>query len=136
MQGLLHSFTRRVELSARDTSVRIAAYMAIAILVFLALISFIAAAAIKIAEIYGAAVAALCAGGFFLLAAIVFGLIAQHRARVQRRRMMMEMAALQRQASVNVAGTVLPIMLRGSPIGTLALVAGASFLLVRGLGRK
>jgi len=138
MGALIQVLTMRLRASGEQAALNVLAYFIVFLLLVFAFAAFAYAAATGLSQAYGPIVAACVLGGAsLLLALIVIAWLGMRRRRLKRHFLRMRQAA-QPEMAAGMAATVLPSMLRASPIGTLVLVAAAGYLLQRSTqsGRK
>jgi Mn2+/Fe2+ NRAMP family transporter len=133
MGDLIQVLTHRLRSSGEQLALTLLAYVAVFLLILFAFAAFIYAAATALTAAYGPVVSASILGGASLvLALIVFAVIAARKRRLRR---LMRMRRPSQPAMAGAAATVLPLMLRASPIGTLLVVAAAGYILQRSTQR-
>jgi type VI protein secretion system component VasK len=137
MGVLFQALTLRLRASGEQAALNVIAYFTVFLLLIFAFAAFVYAAATALDRAYGPIVAASVLGGVSLLLALIVIAWLGMRRRRMRHRIRMSRAA-QPDLTAGVAASVLPAMLRASPMGTLILVAAAGYLLQRSTqsGRK
>ncbi|MBL0370647.1 hypothetical protein JJB09_01275 [Rhizobium sp. KVB221] len=129
MADLFAAYVARMEASGERVVVTIIAYAVITLLLLVALGASIYAAATAVALAYGPVAAALSVAVFALVAALaVLGWLGYRRRSLRRRRLLRKAT---QPALTAAAMQALPVALRASPLGTLAAVAAAAYVLAK-----
>jgi hypothetical protein len=137
MNELVQGLTQRLHASGERMLATLLGYFAVLLLLAFAFAAFVYAAATALTSVYGPVVSALIiAGASLVLALIVLAWLA-HRRRKLRREMRLRRAAQPAQPiTAGLASTILPIMVRTSPFGTLLVVAATAYMLQRANQRR
>ena len=129
MGEFLASYIVRLEASGERVVVSVIAYVVIAILLLVALGAFTYAAATAVALAYGPVAAALSVAVVALVAALaVIGWLGFRRRQAERERLARQ--AMQ-PALTGAVLQALPVALQASPLGTLAAVAAAAYVVAK-----
>lgn len=115
--------------SGRLLAFSIAGYSALALLLIFAFAAFVYAAATALSQEYGPIAAALIIGAAALVLALL--ILAWMSYRTRRLRRQIRMRRMAEPALADVAASVLPMMLRASPIGTMVAIAAATYFMQR-----
>jgi len=131
MSELVAVFARRLRASGQQLVLTLIAYAIVAILLLSAYVAFMYALAFWIASDFGPIAAALSIAIATLLIAVAIVLWLKMRGRRLARR-----RALHTRSAVNVGSTaamatVVPMMVRASPVGSLVAVAVLAYVLSR-----
>jgi small-conductance mechanosensitive channel len=128
MNALIQAVATRLQMSGERLVVASIGYLGVALLAAFSLAAFAYAAAVALSEIYGPVVAALVLGAVSAVLAVLTLLVINSR---RRRRHMRASAMVPPRPMAGLATTLLPDMVRASPIGTLVAVAAAAYVLQR-----
>ncbi|MDB5526094.1 MAG: hypothetical protein JWM58_3857 [Rhizobium sp.] len=129
MSEFVHALTLRLQSSGERAVLTLLGYLAASLLVVFAFAAFIYAAATALTQAYGPVISALVIGGISIsLALVVLAWLAMRRRRLRRE---MRMRRVAQPAMIGAAASILPMMIRASPLGTLLAVAAAGYVLQR-----
>ena len=134
MSELVHALTLRLQSSGERAMQTLLGYLAASLLVVFSFAAFVYAAATALTQAYGPVISALVIGGVaIVLALLVFAWLAMRRRKLRRE---MRMRRFAQPAMVGAATTILPAMMRASPLGTLLAVAAAGYVLQRSTRKR
>jgi divalent metal cation (Fe/Co/Zn/Cd) transporter len=134
MSELLSALTLRLQSSGERAMLTVLGYLAATLLILVALGAFAYAGATAISQVYGPVVAALSvAVGALVVALIIVLWLYQRQRRLARQ---LRMRRTLQPSVVNAATTVLPVLLKASPLGTLAAVAAAAYVISKASQRN
>lgn len=134
MSELVHALSLRLQSSGERAVLTLVGYLLVVLLLAFAFAAFVYAAATALTERYGPVTSALTIGiASVALALIAMGWLAYRRRKLRRE---MRLRRLARPAMAGVAASVLPTMVRASPLGTLLAVAAAAYVLQRSNQKK
>jgi multisubunit Na+/H+ antiporter MnhB subunit len=134
MSELIHALTLRLQSSGERAMLTLLGYVALSLLVVFAFAAFVYAGATALTQAYGPVISALVIGGVsIVLALIVFIWLAMRKRKLRRE---MRRRQFVQPAMVGAATSVLPAMMRASPLGTLLAVAAAGYVLQRSTRKR
>lgn len=134
MGEFIHGLTLKLQSSGERAIVTLIGYGVACLLLVFAIAAFIYAAATALTAAYGpVASASILGGGAIVLALIVFGWLSYRRKRLERE---IRMRRLAQPAVAGMAATMLPAMMRTSPVATLLAVAAAAYVFQRTTQRR
>ena len=129
MSGLLTTLTQRFRSSGEQMLSTMLGYGLAFLLVLISIGAMLYAMATAVSAVYGPVWAALSIAAVCLLVAgLVIGWLRLRARRLHRR---LRMRAPVQPGMAGLATTLLPTMVRASPIGTLAAIAAAAYVLQR-----
>lgn len=131
MSELVSSLTGRIRYSTHEFAISLAVYAIVALLVVTAYVALLYALGLAIAAEYGAMVAALSIAGVTILAALIALLALQVRARRQRRLRALHARSAAAAGTSAALATMVPMMVRASPVGSLLAVAVLAYVVSR-----
>lgn len=131
MSELVAVFTRRLRASGQQLVVTLVAYCLVAILLLSAYVAFMYALGLAIAAEYSPLAAALSIAIATLFIAIAIVLWLKMRGRRLARRRLIHTRSAMNVGSTAAAATLVPMMVRASPVGSLVAVAVVAYVLSR-----
>jgi hypothetical protein len=129
MGALISALTSRLESSGERVMLTVVGYLAVMLLLVAAFIALVYAGATAVSQVYGPVIAALTVAGCTIVAALVLIVWLS-----MRRKRLVRQARIRRAlepATLTAATTVLPVLLKASPLGTLAAVAAAAYVIAK-----
>jgi len=134
MSELIHALSLRMHAVGERAMLTLIGYAAISLLMVFAFAAFVYAGATALTAAYGPVASAVIIGGTSLVLALIGIAWLAYRRRKLRREMMRR--RLVQPAVAGVAASVLPAMMRSSPLATLLAVAAAAYLYQRSTQRR
>lgn len=134
MGEVIHGFSLKLQSSGERAMLTLIGYGAACALLVFAFAAFVYAAATALTAAYGpVASASILGGGAIVLSLVVFAWLAYRRRKLARE---IRMRRLAQPAVAGMAATMLPAMMRTSPLGTLLAVAAAAYVFQRSTQRR
>ncbi|RYE53036.1 MAG: hypothetical protein EOP18_09745 [Rhizobiaceae bacterium] len=131
MFDIVSSLTGRIRSSTQDVMSTLAIYAVVGLFTLTAYVALLYALGLVISDAYGPLVAALSIAGFTILLALIGLLVVRMRhRRLERLRQLRSRSAAAAGSTAAIA-TIVPMMVRASPVGSLMAVAVMAYVLSR-----
>ena len=131
MSEIVSSLTGRIKSSTREFTISIAVYMIVGLFALTAYVALVYAMGLAISDRYGPMIAALSIAGSTVLAALIALLVLQLRARRLRRQRALRARSAAAAGTSAALATMVPMMVRASPVGSLLAVAVLAYVVSR-----
>jgi len=131
MSEIVSSLTGRIKSSTHEFAVSLAIYGIVGLFALTAYVALLYAMGLAISDEYGPMIAALAIAGVTILAAVIALLVLQLRARRQRRLRALRARSAAAAGTSAAMATMVPIMVRASPVGSLLAVAVLAYVVSR-----
>lgn len=131
MSEIVSSLTGRIKSSTHEFAISVAIYMIVGLFALTAYVALLYAMGLAISDVYGPMIAALSIAGVTILAALIALLFLQMRARRQRRLRALRARSAAAAGTTAALATVVPMMVRASPVGSLLAVAVLAYVVSR-----
>lgn len=131
MSEIVSSLTGRIKSSTREFAISLAVYGIVGLLALTAYVALIYAMGLAISDMYGPMIAALSIAGATILAALIALLILRLWARRLRRLRALRSRSAAAAGTSAALATVVPMMVRASPVGSLLAVAVLAYVVSR-----
>ena len=131
MSEIVSSLTGRIKSSTREWAFSLVIYGIAALLALTAYVALIYAMGLAISDRYGPMVAALSIAGSTIVAALVALLMLRLRARRHRRLQALRARSATAAGTSAALATMVPMMVRASPVGSLLAVAVLAYVVSR-----
>lgn len=131
MSEIVSSLTGRIRSSTHDVAIALAIYAVVGLFALTAYVALLYAMGLAIADDYGPVVAALSIAGVTILAALIALLVLQLRARRRRRLRALRARSAAAAGTSAALATMVPMMVRASPVGSLLAVAVLAYVVSR-----
>ena len=123
MSEIVSSLTGRIKSSTHEFAISLVIYAIVGLFALTAYVALLYAMGLAIADDYGPVIAALSIAGITILAAAIALLVLQLRARRQRRLRALRARSAAAAGTSAALATMVPMMVRASPVGSLLAVA-------------
>lgn len=131
MFDIVSSLTGRIRSSTQDVMSTMAIYAVVGLFTLTAYVALLYALGLVISDAYGPLVAALSIAGLTILLALIGLLVVRMRhRRLERLRQLRSRSAAAAGSTAAIA-TIVPMMVRASPVGSLMAVAVMAYVLSR-----
>lgn len=131
MFDIVSSLTGRIRSSTQDVMSTLAIYAVVGLFTLTAYVALLYALGLVISDAYGPLVAALSIAGLTILLALIGLLVVRMRhRRLERLRQLRSRSAAAAGSTAAIA-TIVPMMVRASPVGSLMAVAVMAYVLSR-----
>jgi hypothetical protein len=131
MSELVSSLTGRIKSSTHELAISVVIYAMVGLFALTAYVALLYAMGLAIAAEYGAIIAALSIAGLTILAALIALLVLKLRARRQRRLRELRARSAAAAGTSAALATMVPMMVRASPVGSLLAVAVLAYVVSR-----
>jgi len=131
MSELVSSLTGRIKSSTHELAISLVIYAIVGLFALTAYVALLYAMGLAIAVEYGAIVAALSVAGLTILAALIALLVLRLRARRQRKLRELRARSAAAAGTSAALATMVPMMVRASPVGSLLAVAVLAYVVSR-----
>ena len=130
MGGLIAAYMARAKRTVEFTAVTVAIYAVVGILVISAYVAGMIGLGFYLAEQVGAVEGALLLAGGSLILALLLVLVVAIRQRIRERRLRL-IERMTPSPATMVAGSLIPGLVRSSPVGSVVAMAAAAFVLTK-----
>lgn len=131
MSEIVSSLTGRIKSSTHEFAISLVIYAIVGLFALTAYVALLYAMGLAIADDYGPVIAALSIAGITILAAAIALLVLQLRARRQRRLRALRARSAAAAGTSAALATMVPMMVRASPVGSLLAVAVLAYVVSR-----
>lgn len=131
MFDIVSSLTGRIRSSTQDVMFTVAIYAVVGLCVLTAYVALLYAFGLAISDVYGPLVAALSIAGLTIIFAVIGLLVVRMRQRRLERLRQLRSRSAAAAGSTAALATIVPMMVRASPVGSLMAVAVMAYVLSR-----
>lgn len=131
MSKLVSSLTGRIKSSTHEFAISLVIYAIVGLFALTAYVALLYAMGLAIAAEHGPIVAALSIAGLTILAALIALGVLKLRARRQRRLRELRARSAAAAGTSAALATMVPMMVRASPVGSLLAVAVLAYVVSR-----
>ena len=131
MSEIVSSLTGRIKSYTHEFAISLVIYAIVGLFALTAYVALLYAMGLAIADDYGPVIAALSIAGITILAAAIALLVLQLRARRQRRLRALQARSAAAAGTSAALATMVPMMVRASPVGSLLAVAVLAYVVSR-----
>jgi len=131
MFDIVSSLTGRIRSSTQDMMFTLAIYAVVGLCALTAYVALLYALGLVISDAYGPLVAALSIAGLTILLALIGLLVVRMRHRRLERLRQLRSRSAAAAGSTAALATIVPMMVRASPVGSLMAVAVMAYVLSR-----